>query len=953
VTTNRATVLAIVTTAGLALLGPVAVGTVAAGMAAAATPAATAARVPLAAAPAVPHGAVVGATLPSDQPLSADVTLAVPDPTALAAFVAAVSTPASAEYRQYLAPGQFASRFGPSPSAIAGVRNWLTGEGLTVGPAAGDGLLLPVHGPAAAMAQAFGTSLASVRLPSGQTAYTDTVAPTVPSGLAGVVHGVVGLSDVARWHSDLETGSAVPPQACSAAGGPAFAGGPLTFTQLASAYDLSGLYPQGRTGAGVTVAIYELEPHATADVQTFERCYGLSTAVTNVTVDGGPGTGYGSGEAALDIEDVAALAPGANILVYQGPNSTRSGAGSGPLDTMNQIAADDRARVVTTSWGVCEATLTSTAAALENRIFQAMATQGQTMLAASGDSGSEGCWYQGTSANRNTSTTLDVGDPASQPDVTGVGGTALPTGGTAGQTVWNDCQAAPSTTRRCARDPDAGASGGGVSQLWTMPSWQSAAGATRLAGASTACSGYCREVPDVSADAAPDTGYVVYYRGGWEVLGGTSGAAPLWAAVMAVTDQGCAGAIGFANPALYQLGSTRSGAFSDVATTGNNDLTRNHYVGIAVHAYPTVAGYDMATGWGSPVAATLLADLQPAGGCPAVTAVSSTHGPVTGGGTVTIFGSDLAGASTVDFGSLGATIVSASTSQVTVALPAAPYAEAVDVTVTTPNGTSAATGTARYTFGTPRNGVGYWLSASDGGIFAFGDAQFYGSMGGQPLNQPIVSVAATPDDGGYWEVASDGGIFAFGDAQFYGSMGGQPLNQPIVGIATTPDGRGYWEVASDGGIFAFGDAAFHGSMGGQPLNKPIVGIATTPDGLGYWEVASDGGIFAFGNAQFYGSMGGQPLNKPVVAIAPTTDGTGYWEVASDGGIFAFGNAQFYGSMGGQPLNRPIVAMTGTPDGAGYWEVASDGGIFAFGDAAFYGSTGNLNLVAPIVGMADT
>ena len=548
-TTNRARVLAIVTTAGLALLGPIAVGTVAG-----ATPAATAARVPLAAAPAVPDGAVVGATLPSDQPLSADVTLAVPDPTALAAFVAAVSTPGSAEYRQYLAPGQFASRFGPSPSAIAGVRDWLTGEGLTVGPAAGDGLLLPVHGPAAAMAQAFGTSLASVRLPSGQTAYTDTVAPTVPSGLAGVVHGVVGLSDVARWHSDLETGSAVPPQACSAAGGPAFAGGPLTFTQLASAYDLSGLYPQGRTGAGVTVAIYELEPHATADVQTFERCYGLSTAVTNVTVDGGPGTGYGSGEAALDIEDVAALAPGANILVYQGPNSTRSGAGSGPLDTMNQIAADDRARVVTTSWGVCEATLTSTAAALENRIFQAMATQGQTMLAASGDSGSEGCWYQGTSANRNTSTTLDVGDPASQPDVTGVGGTALPTGGTAGQTVWNDCQAAPSTTRRCARDPDAGASGGGVSQLWTMPSWQSAAGATRLAGASTACAGYCREVPDVSADAAPDTGYVVYYRGGWEVLGGTSGAAPLWAAVMAVTDQGCAGAVGFANPALYQLG---------------------------------------------------------------------------------------------------------------------------------------------------------------------------------------------------------------------------------------------------------------------------------------------------------------------------------------------------------------------------------------------------------------
>jgi hypothetical protein len=203
---------------------------------------------------------------------------------------------------------------------------------------------------------------------------------------------------------------------------------------------------------------------------------------------------------------------------------------------------------------------------------------------------------------------------------------------------------------------------------------------------------------------------------------------------------------------------------------------------------------------------------------------------------------------------------------------------------------------------------GYREVASDGGIFSFGDAQFYGSMGGHPLNKPIVGIASTPDGKGYWEVASDGGIFSFGDAQFYGSMGGHPLNKPIVGIASTPDGKGYWEVASDGGIFSFGDAQFYGSMGGHPLNKPIVGIASTPDGKGYWEVASDGGIFSFGDAQFYGSMGGHPLNKPIVGIASTPDGKGYWEVASDGGIFAFGDAQFYGSMGGHPLNKPIVGL---------------------------------------------
>ncbi len=248
---------------------------------------------------------------------------------------------------------------------------------------------------------------------------------------------------------------------------------------------------------------------------------------------------------------------------------------------------------------------------------------------------------------------------------------------------------------------------------------------------------------------------------------------------------------------------------------------------------------------------------------------------------------------------------------------------------------------------------GYWEVAGDGGIFSFGQAKFFGSMGGQPLNKPIVGMATVPGDGGYWEVASDGGMFSFGAAKFYGSMGGQPLNEPIVGMAATPDGQGYWLVASDGGIFAFGDAKFYGSMGGQPLNQPIVGIAATPSGQGYWEVASDGGIFAFGDAAFYGSMGGKPLNKPIVGIAANVTGKGYWEVASDGGIFSFGDTQFYGSMGGQPLNKPIVGLMPTFDGQGYWELASDGGIFSFGDASFLGSMGGTPLNSPVVNGAAT
>jgi hypothetical protein len=158
----------------------------------------------------------------------------------------------------------------------------------------------------------------------------------------------------------------------------------------------------------------------------------------------------------------------------------------------------------------------------------------------------------------------------------------------------------------------------------------------------------------------------------------------------------------------------------------------------------------------------------------------------------------------------------------------------------------------------------YWLAGTDGGIFAFG-FPYYGSMGGQPLNQPVVGIAATPDDGGYWLVASDGGVFAFGDAVFYGSTGGIPLNEPIVGMAPTRDGKGYWLVASDGGVFSFGDALFYGSRGGQSLASPIVGIASTRTGLGYWLASSDGGIYTYGDAPFYGADQGG--GHPVVGIS--------------------------------------------------------------------------------------
>ena len=143
---------------------------------------------------------------------------------------------------------------------------------------------------------------------------------------------------------------------------------------------------------------------------------------------------------------------------------------------------------------------------------------------------------------------------------------------------------------------------------------------------------------------------------------------------------------------------------------------------------------------------------------------------------------------------------------------------------------------------------GYWTTTADGRVLAYGKAQHFGSMGGQPLNVPIVGMAPTRDGEGYWLLGGDGGVFSFGDARFFGSTGNIRLNRPVVGMAATPTGRGYWFVASDGGIFAYGDAGFFGSTGSLTLNQPVVGMASTPTGQGYWLVAADGGIFAFGDA---------------------------------------------------------------------------------------------------------
>jgi hypothetical protein len=228
--------------------------------------------------------------------------------------------------------------------------------------------------------------------------------------------------------------------------------------------------------------------------------------------------------------------------------------------------------------------------------------------------------------------------------------------------------------------------------------------------------------------------------------------------------------------------------------------------------------------------------------------------------------------------------------------------------------------------GAARCPEGSWDTTPSGMVLGSTGCPVLGNLSSRVLNKPIVGMGSTPDGGGYWLVASDGGVFAFGDARFYGSTGSLKLNEPIVGMASTPDGGGYWLVASDGGVFTFGDARFHGSTGSLKLNKPIVGMASTPDGGGYWLVASDGGVFTFGDARFHGSTGSLKLNKPIVGMASTADGDGYWLVGSDGGVFTFGDARFHGSMA-LSTGYQAISILGTP--TGYEIISNTGAVTPF------------------------
>ena len=255
---------------------------------------------------------------------------------------------------------------------------------------------------------------------------------------------------------------------------------------------------------------------------------------------------------------------------------------------------------------------------------------------------------------------------------------------------------------------------------------------------------------------------------------------------------------------------------------------------------------------------------------------------------------------------------------------------------------------------------GYWLVGSDGGIFTFGAAPFYGSTGALTLQRPVVGMTVTAGRLGYWLVAADGGIFSFGDASFYGSIpglgfapagsggGSRQLSAPIVGMVPSSDGGGYFMVGADGGVFAFGDAKFEGSCPGiGGCSGAAVTVMPDASGNGYWLVTVTGHVYAFGDATTFGAPA--TPSAPVTSATRTPDGKGYWILLANGVVGAFGDAASLGGPGGQTggLN-PATAIFSTSDGGGYWVSSAAGAIYTFGDAPYDGGMNTTRLNGAII-----
>ena len=518
---------------------------------------------------------------------------------ALDALIKAQQDPGSPQYHEWLTPAEFGAQFGVDGPELALVTSWLATHGFTVEEISAGRRLIVFSGTGGEVASAFHTELHRYNV-DGVEHIANASNPQIPAALAGVVGGVVTLSDFRRTSMVASQRPFASKSEYSV--GPEYSAGSthnIFPADFATIYDLNPLYSSGTNGSGAAIAVAGRSNINLSDVETFRSIAGLAVNTPSVIVDGSnPGLVTGDeSESTLDVEWSGAVAPTATInLVTAASTATTDGIDLASAYIVNHATAP----VVSVSYGSCEEEMGAAELAFYNGLWEQAASQGMSVLMASGDAGAAGC-QQG---NATSGTTAAVNGLCTSPYATCVGGTEFSEGANAAQ-YWSAMNSSAygsalgyipeAVWNESALDGGTGlwASGGGASMVYTQPAWQQNVNGTAAAGG-------MRAVPDVSLSAANHDGYFMVENGAFWVVSGTSVTAPSFAGIMAlVTAKEDGKGQGSANPRLYALLSAVPDTFHRTPS-GNNSIP-------GVDGFSADgATYNLATGLGSVDGAVLV-----------------------------------------------------------------------------------------------------------------------------------------------------------------------------------------------------------------------------------------------------------------------------------------------------------------------------------------------------------
>jgi len=517
--------------------------------------------------------------------------------------------PKSSNYHNWLTPESYADRFGLSEADVARIVDWLTAQQLTATNVARARNAITVSGTVDRIAAAFGTEIHTFFI-GNETHYANATAPSLPSALQGIVQAIHGLNDfrlrpqTRMLQTPLASRGRATPLYSSATAGSHY----LAPNDFATIFDIKPLYSEGIDGSNQSIVIVGQSRIDKSHLSTFRSSFGLGDGQLTTTLvpdSKDPGTRQtDQQESDLDLEWASAVARGASLqFVYS----------YDVMDAVQYAIDQNLAPVLSMSYGECETDSSTSDATTMQTWAQQANTEGITWVAASGDSGAASC-YQNSLGPLNSDLSLTVNLPAAVPEVTGIGGTEFNEGSGTYWNTTNDSSYAsaqsyiPETSWNDSTTNNLAASGGGVSQYFSKPSWQTGLGVP---------SDGVRDVPDLAFPGSADhDGYLVYTSSGsntgWYIIGGTSAGAPAFSGILALLNhyllangyRSSAG-LGNINTQLYGLASSSSPAFHDI-TAGNNIVTATVCSGFLCSSqknesvgYSAGTGYDCVTGLGS------------------------------------------------------------------------------------------------------------------------------------------------------------------------------------------------------------------------------------------------------------------------------------------------------------------------------------------------------------------